>query len=41
MLLEFDVKNVQVIAGTRSGQAHERNDLNASMNAIGSSLVLE
>jgi multimeric flavodoxin WrbA len=39
-LLEFDVNSVQVIAGTRSGQAHERNDLNASMNAIGSSLVL-
>jgi multimeric flavodoxin WrbA len=40
-LLEFDVKSVQVIAGTRSGQAHERNDMSASMKAIGSSLVLE
>jgi multimeric flavodoxin WrbA len=40
-LLEFDVKSVQVIAGMRSGQAHERNDLHDSMNDIGSSLVLE
>jgi multimeric flavodoxin WrbA len=40
-LLEFDVKPVQVIAGTRSGQLHERDDLHASMNVIGSSLVRE
>jgi len=40
-LLEFDVKSVQVIAGTRSRQLHDRDDLNALMNAIGSSLVLE
>jgi multimeric flavodoxin WrbA len=40
-LLEFDVQPVQVIAGTRSGQLHDRNDLHALMNAIGSSLVLE
>jgi multimeric flavodoxin WrbA len=40
-LLEFDVKSVQVIAGTRNGQAHERNDLHTSMYGIGSSLVLE
>jgi multimeric flavodoxin WrbA len=40
-LLEFDVKNVQVIAGMRSKQAHEINDLQALMNDIGSSLVFE
>jgi len=40
-LLEFDVKSVQVIAGMRSGQAHERNDLHDSMSDIGSLLVLE
>jgi multimeric flavodoxin WrbA len=40
-LLEFNVKSVQVIAGMRSGQAHERNDLHGLMNDIGSSLVLE
>ena len=39
-LLEFDVKSVQVIAGTRSGQTLERDDLLASMTDIGSSLVL-
>jgi len=39
-VLEFDVKSVQVIAGMRSKQAHEINDLQASMNGIGSSLVL-
>jgi multimeric flavodoxin WrbA len=40
-MLEFDVKSVQVIAGMRNGQAHERNDLQTTMNDIGSSLVLE
>jgi multimeric flavodoxin WrbA len=40
-VLEFDVKSVEVIAGMRTRQAHERNDLQISMNDIGSSLVLE
>jgi len=40
-MLEFDVKSVQVIAGTRSGHAYDKNVLDASMKAIGSSLVLE
>jgi multimeric flavodoxin WrbA len=40
-VLEFDVKSVQVISGMRSGQAHERSDLQTSMNDLGSSLVLE
>jgi len=38
-LLEFDVQSVQVIAGMRNKQAHEINDLQTSMNNIGSSLV--
>jgi multimeric flavodoxin WrbA len=40
-VLEFDVKSVQVIAGMRSKQAHEIDDLQTSMNDIGASLVLE
>jgi hypothetical protein len=40
-VLEFDVKNVQVITGMRNGPAHERPDLYTSMKGIGSSLVLE
>jgi len=39
-LLEFDVNSVQVIAGMRSKSAHEIDDLQTSMNDIGSSLVL-
>ena len=38
-LLEFDVQSVQVIAGMRNKQAREINDLQTSMNNIGSSLV--
>jgi multimeric flavodoxin WrbA len=40
-LLEFDVKEVVVVAGTRNGPAHERKDLHTAMNDIGSSLVSE
>jgi multimeric flavodoxin WrbA len=38
-LLEFDVKEVVVVAGTRNGPAHERKDLPAVLKDIGSSLV--
>jgi multimeric flavodoxin WrbA len=38
-LLEFDVKGVHVVAGTRSEQAHERKALHTVMKDIGSSLV--
>ena len=38
-LLEFDVKGLHVIAGTRSGPAHERKDLHDAMREIGSSLI--
>ena len=38
-LLEFDVKEVQVIAGTRNGPALERKDLHAILKETGSSLV--
>ena len=38
-LLEFDVKGVQIVAGTRNGPASERKDLYAAMKDIGSSLV--
>lgn len=40
-LLEFDVKEVQVVAGMRNEPAHERKGLDTVMKAIGSSLVLE
>lgn len=40
-LLEFDVKEVQVVAGMRNEPAHERKDLNTAMKNIGSSLVSE
>ena len=38
-LLEFDVKEVVVVAGTRNGPAHERKDLPTVLKDIGSSLV--
>jgi len=38
-LLEFDVKDVQVVAGMRTVPAPERKDLHAAMKDIGSSLV--
>jgi len=38
-LLEFDVKDVVVVAGTRNGPASERKDLRTAMKGIGSSLV--
>lgn len=40
-LLEFDVKEVVVVAGMRNGPAHERKELHAVMKDIGSSLVSE
>jgi multimeric flavodoxin WrbA len=41
LMLEFDVKEVQVVAGMRNGPAHERKDLHTVMKDIGSSLVSE
>jgi len=38
-LLEFDVKEVQVVAGLRNGPAHEREALPPVLKAVGSSLV--
>ncbi len=40
-LLEFDVKDVVVVAGMRNGPAHERKDLHTALKDIGSSLVSE
>ena len=40
-LLEFDVKEVVVIAGMRNEPAHERKDLDTAMVDIGSALVPE
>lgn len=40
-LLEFDVKDVVVVTGTRSEPASERNDLHTAMMDVGSSLVAE
>lgn len=40
-LLEFDVREVLVIAGMRNEPAHERKDLHTAMKDIGSSLVSE
>jgi multimeric flavodoxin WrbA len=40
-LLEFDVKEVYVVAGMRNEAAHERKDLHTVMKDIGSSLVSE
>jgi len=40
-MLEFNIKEVQVIAGTRSEPANEREDLTDVLKRIGSSLVLE
>ena len=39
-LLEFDVKGLHVVAGLRTESAHERKELDTTMKAIGSSLVL-
>ncbi|MDR1215113.1 MAG: flavodoxin family protein [Treponema sp.] len=39
--LNFDVKEVVVVAGMRNEMAHERKDLYTVMKASGSSLVLE
>jgi multimeric flavodoxin WrbA len=38
-MLEFDVQEVQVVAGMRSEQAHQRQDLYSTMKDVGSSLV--
>lgn len=38
-MLEFDVKEVVVLAGMREKPAHERKDLHAAMKNIGASLV--
>ncbi|MDA8425565.1 MAG: flavodoxin family protein [Treponema sp.] len=38
-LLEFDVGEVQVVAGMRNEAAHERQGLHAAMRDVGSSLV--
>jgi multimeric flavodoxin WrbA len=40
-LLEFDVKDVLVVAGMRNEPAHERKDLHTALKDIGSSLVSE
>lgn len=40
-LLEFDVKEVHVVAGMRNEPAHEREDLHTVLKDIGSSLVSE
>jgi multimeric flavodoxin WrbA len=40
-MLEFDVKDVVVVAGMRNEPAHERKDLHTAMKDIGSSLVVE
>jgi multimeric flavodoxin WrbA len=38
-LLEFDVKGVHIVAGTRSEPAHENKELHTAMKNVGSSLV--
>ena len=38
-MLEFDVKGVEIVTGTRSEPASERQDLHTAMRAIGLSLV--
>jgi len=40
-ILEFVVKVVPVVAGTRNGPAHEINDLDTALKTVGSSLVSE
>jgi multimeric flavodoxin WrbA len=40
-MLEFDVKGVHVIAGTRTEPAHEKKELHAVMKDIGSALANE
>lgn len=40
-LLEFDVQDVLVVAGTRSKPAHEKKDLHATLENVASSLVSE
>jgi len=39
-MLEFDMKAMQVVAGTRNGPANEREDFALALKKIGSSLVL-
>jgi len=39
-MLEFDVKTMQVVAGTRNGPANERKDLLPVLKQIGAALVL-
>jgi multimeric flavodoxin WrbA len=40
-MLEFDVRDLVVVAGMRSEAAHERNGLPAALKETGASLVLE
>ena len=40
-LLEFDVKGLHVVAGTRSEAAHDKKDLDIELKALGASLVSE
>ncbi|MDR3303476.1 MAG: flavodoxin family protein [Treponema sp.] len=40
-MLEFDVQDVVVVAGMRSGPAHERKDLPPALHDVGASLVSE
>ncbi|MDR0460068.1 MAG: flavodoxin family protein [Nitrososphaerota archaeon] len=40
-MLEFDVKDMQVIAGMRNEPAYERRDLDMTLRRIGASLVSE
>jgi len=40
MMLEFNVREVNVVAGMRNVHAHERNDLPAVLKNIGASLLL-
>ena len=40
-MLNFDVKEVVVVAGMRSESAHEQEGLQASMNALGSKMIIE
>ena len=40
-MLNFDVKEIVVVTGTRSESAHEQKGLQANMNALGSKMILE
>lgn len=40
-LLEFDVKDVVIVVGTRSEPAHEKKDLDTDLRILGSSLASE